>query len=356
MMSRALLALLLLTLGACKEEKEEKKRFVEKPTPVVVELVKRSTMSDALLSTSTVDSKTSIEILAEVPGVLTRIWVDQGDVVKKGARLAKIQRADLGLSVRSASTSVGQLGREVTRLKPLFEKGIVSRQIYDNAIYQFDQAKVEQSRAKNAASNARVKATSPGLIAMRYVNPGQQVALGTPLFKIIDPEHLIVNIHLPERVLSGQLLGRKVFVESDAVGIQAQGVVERVSPIVDPRSGTVGVRIAIENNSAFRSGMFVRTKLVTHEKENVLVLPRRALIYQEDSISVFVQSKKNDRVIALRRKVEVGLKDGSHAEITKGLEEGDKVIIIGQETLKDGTLITLGDVKNDDLKEEKNPK
>ncbi len=333
--------ILLFALCACKVDlgKTEKKRkqFVEKPTPVVVEKVSRITMSDALLSTSTVDSRNSIDILAEVPGVLAQLWVEEGDVVKKGKRLAKIQRADLGLSVKSASTSVKQLEREVLRLKPLFDKGIVSRQIYDNAVYQFDQAKLEQSRANNAAGNASVRATSKGVVAMKFVNLGQQVAVGTPLFKIIDPEDLIVNVHLPERALSDELLGRKVIVESEAIGVKADGIVEKVSPIVDPRSGTVSVKIAIDKNTKLLSGMFVRTRLVTNEKTNVMAVPRRALIYNEDEISIFVV----DGTVAKRKVIEIGLKDSINAEVVTGLTGEEQVIVMGQDTLKNGTLILV---------------
>lgn len=332
----------------CNENKkeEEKENTIEQPTPVVIEKLERATMQNALLATSTVESRTSLDIVAEVPGIVTKLWVEQGDTTQKNQKLAKIQRAELGLGLKIANRSLKQLNKEALRLKPLFEKGIISRQIYDNAIYRAEQAKAEQRRARNAAGDARVKTPIEGVVALRHISLGQQVSIGTPLFKIVDPKSLIININLPERALSDNLLGRKVIIESDTLGISTTGSVEKISPIVDARSGTIAVRIVIDSpkettQKKLIPGMFVRTNLIINEKKDVLIVPRRALIYNDKSVSVFTVNYKTSIPLAKRVSVKIGLLDSTRAEILEGLQENDAVIIIGQNTLKDGAKVEI---------------
>ena len=81
-----------------------------------------------------------MDVVAEIPGIVISLDVEQGDSVKKNARLAQIQRDELALGVETAQSSVSRLQSEVERLKPLFDKGVVSRQVYDEAKWRLEQA------------------------------------------------------------------------------------------------------------------------------------------------------------------------------------------------------------------------
>jgi membrane fusion protein (multidrug efflux system) len=334
---KAVVLIALLILGGCskKEEVEEAPQQVRK-VPVEVVKTANRTIRDTLVSTSTVDARTAVDVVAEVPGVVIALDVEQGDEVKKGQRIAQVQREELNFGLDSARSVVGRLEGEVERLKPLYEKGVISRQVFEEANWRLQEARSEQKRAGMAASDLRSTAPMSGVVALRYVNLGQQVATGSPLFRIVDPSNLIVAVNLPENALGRIFEGQAAYLESDALpGKRFDGAVERISPVVDPRTGTLRIQISLSDEAAkaLRPGMFVKTHIVTSERSDVLAIPRRAVIFVDDQATVFTVAQD----IATRKSVELGITEGSWVEITSGLSAEDRVVVLGQEGLKSGT-------------------
>lgn len=334
---KVVILLALIILGGCskKEEVADTPQQVRKVPVEVVTAVQR-TIRDTLVSTSTVDARTAVDVVAEVPGVVINLDAEQGDTVKKGQRIAQIHREELNFGLDSARTVVGRLEGEVERLKPLYEKGVISRQVFEEANWRLQEARSEQKRAGMAASDLRSTSPMSGVVALRYVNLGQQVAMGTPLFRIVDPTQLIVAVNLPENALGRIFEGQAAYLESDALPDQRfQGTVERISPVVDPRTGTIRVQVTLsdETAKALRPGMFVKTHIVTNERPDVLAIPRRAVIFADEQATVFTVADD----IATRRSVELGVTEGAWVEITAGLNAEDRVVVLGQEGLKSGT-------------------
>jgi RND family efflux transporter MFP subunit len=250
-----------------------------------------------------------------------------------------VSREELDLSVDTAKSAVARLEREVERLRPLHEKGIVPRQQFDEAKYRLEEAKAEQRRARTAASDKRIVAPTDGVVALRYVTVGQQVATGTPLFRLVQPDDLIVTVNLPEGALSRVFEGQEAYFVSDALADgDFRGTVEKVSPVVDPRTGTVQVTLDVDESdekARLRPGMFVKTNIVTKKRDGVLTIPRRAAIRGDEGHWVFVVQDG----IAHRRPVELGVSEGTRVEVTSGLAEGEAVVVLGQDGLKDGTAV-----------------
>lgn len=352
---------LIFALGCENGEKDEEKAEAEaasvtRKVPVeAVEVVERD-IRDTLESTAAVDARQAVDIVAVVPGVVVSLDVEQGDTVKKGERLAKIQREELNLGVQAASSAVGRLQQEVDRLKPLLDKGVISRQMYDEARYRLEEARGEQRRARVAVGDTRVTTPMDGVVAMRAVNLGQQVATGTPLFRVVDPAELIVVVNLPETALGDVFEGQSSYITSEALDdARFPATVERISPVVDPRTGTIRVTLRIDEAEdviteeekqpeeaapparQLRPGMFVKTYIVTSERENALVVPRRAVTYLDDRAMIFVVESG----VAIRKPVVTGIAEGSLIELREGVSSGDSVIVLGQDGLKDGTPVDV---------------
>jgi membrane fusion protein (multidrug efflux system) len=326
---------LVLAVGCQDKKKKEDVTATNRLVPVEVVDVRVGPIRDTLTSTSTVDSRLSVDIVAEIPGIVVGLDVEQGDTVKQNARLAQIQRAELGLGVDTAKSSVNRLESEVDRLKPLFDKGVVSRQMFDESVWRLEQAKSEQRRANTAAADQRVTSPMDGVVAVRTVNVGQQVAMGTPLFRVVDPADLVVFVNLPETALGRVFEGQKTYVESEALASkQFDGTVERISPVVDPRTGTVRVTIGVASqDEGLRPGMFVKVNIVIEEKSDALIIPRRSVVYVEDEATVFTVAKG----LAERRSVSLGVSEGAEIQVLSGLKAGEPVVVLGQDGLKNGT-------------------
>ena len=347
------------------KKKEETQAAVGRKVPVEAVSAVRRNIRDTLIATSTVESRNTVDIVAEIPGVVVALDVEQGDFVKKRQRLARINREELNLGVQAADSAVGRLKAEVERLRPLRAKGVISQQMFDEAKYRLEEARGEQRRAQTAASDLRVTSPLDGVVAMRNVNIGQQVATGTPLFRIVDPDDLIVAVNFPENALGTVYQGQNAYVESEALqGATFAATVDRISPVVDPRTGTVRVvldvqsdhpigepadaakdqadALAAEPNVAapkrtLRPGMFVKAFVVTAERPNALVIPRRAVVYLDDRPTVFAVTDG----VARRTSVTLGVSEGPSVEVVDGIEDGASVVVLGQDGLKDGTPVDV---------------
>ncbi len=358
---RRLIPILVLLLSlpvvtGCNDGKKEKtEAAVSRKVPVEAVSAVRRTIRDTLIATSTVESRQSVDIVAEIPGVVVELDVEQGDTVKKNQRLARINREELNLGVRAADSAVSRLKAEVERLRPLRKKGVISQQMFDEAVYRLQEAEGEQRRARTAASDSRVISPFEGVVAMRSVNVGQQVATGTPLFRVVDPSELIVAVNFPETALGKVYEGQDAYVESEALGgIRFNAKVDRISPVVDPRTGTVRVVLSIASEApqgeaevapeagaapvkTLRPGMFVKGFVVTAERPNALVIPRRAVVFLDERATVFAV----ENGVAKRKEVVLGVNEGPSVEVTDGLADGVPVVVLGQDGLKDGTPVEV---------------
>ena len=339
-----LLAFVLIGSVACDGndgEKDKEEQGAPKSVPVETIAVAHADLRETIVSTSTVDSRNAVDVVAEIPGTVVELAKEQGDPVTKGQQLARVSREELSLGVQTAKSAVARLEREVERLRPLFEKGILPRQQYDDAQYRLEEARTEQRRANMSASDRRVTAPTDGVIAIRYVNLGQQVATGTPLFRIVQPQDLVVHVNLPESSLAKIHEGQLAYLSSDAVGEdEFASKVEKISPVVDPRTGTVRVTLTLadlepEKAAKLRPGMFVKAFIVTEARTGVLAIPRRAVSRSDDGPFVFVVSGG----AASRRPVQLGVAEGARVEIVEGLTDGESVVVLGHDGLKDGTAV-----------------
>ncbi len=335
-----LLLIVAVALAACEDREDEKKEeAVVRNVPVETALARKTDLRESIVSTSTVDSRNAVDVMAEIPGTVVSLQVDQGDAVREGELLGRLSREELGLGVESARAAVSRLEAEVNRIKPLYDKGIVPRQQYDEAQYRLQEAKAEQRRASLSANDRRVVAPIDGVVAIRYVSPGQQVATGTPLLRIVQPSDLLVYVNLPEAALGRAYEGQEVIVKSDALPDETfEAVVEKVSPVVDSRTGTVRVTIDLaesEGEKKLRPGMFVKTNIVTSKRDAALAIPRRAVTQSERGTYVFVVTDG----IARRRDVELGVAEGTMVEVLSGVSAQEQVVVLGKDGLKDGTAV-----------------
>jgi membrane fusion protein (multidrug efflux system) len=116
------------------------------------------------------------------------------------------------------------------------------------------------------------------------------------------------------------------------------GRIDRMSPVVDPETGTMKVTIEVRDQSRqLKPGMFARVHIVHDTHRNTVLAPRDAIIEEDDQTSVFVVQDST----AFRRTVETGYVNSVHIEVVKGLDEGDTVVTIGKGSLKDSTRVEL---------------
>lgn len=315
----------------------------DEAAPVRVVPVERGPIFESIAASATVDSDRRADILVEVSGTVASIAVQEGDAVAPGQELARLKNPQLEGELRQAETSLRRSEEDYEAVRGLFEKGFVSRSEYDQAALAFDTARLRAEQARETASSRELASPIRGTVSLRDLRYGEAVSVGRLAFQIVDLDALKVEVNLPEKALARVHVGQEVQVRSEILGgVASAGRVARLSPVVDPASGTVKVTVALSGaQQALRPGMFVNLDIVVDRREDALIVPKRALVYEGGDAFVFVVADGE----AKQRPVTPGFGEEERMQLQDGVQEGEQVVIVGQALLRDGARVRILDTE-----------
>lgn len=356
MASRNKISLLLLAvllsgaLAACggpgKDDKSqaEADKDAEVSVPVEVALAYRGDVSAFYSGTTTLEAEHDAEVVAKVGGVVEKLFVEEGQRVKAGQVMAKLDDARLSLEVARAEANLAKLEQEYRRQKKLHASQLVSAEAYERLGHELNAMRTDLELARLQLAYTEIRAPFDGLVAERHVRIGNMIQQNSTAFRVTTYDPLIARLHVPERELNKLAVGQVAEVRVDAVPDKTfSGVVDRVSPVIDASTGTFAVTIAISGESnSLKPGMFGRVAIVHDTRADAVLVPRGAVVTEDAKSSVFVVRDG----VAQRQLVRTGYITNGSIEILEGIEAGDAVITVGQSSLKDGARVA---VINDDI-------
>ena len=348
------LALVLLTLGAlplgsalgfgCKggdPAKRDGLKTGDSDAPVPVEVVKLAPgpIEDSLRFSSTLRAETQVAVLARTVGQIRQRNVEEGDVVTRNQILARIEADEQSSAISRINSDLALATKNLTRDQELHKQGVVSETVLERSKSELERLQIARRDARRSLGYTTVRAPIAGMVTMRSVKYGDLVTPNQPLFEITDFNSLVAEVFVPEKDIGRVSVGTSARLRSPGADADlTAGTVLRISPVVDPRSGTVKVTLDLKGApkaAALRPGMFVDVHLVVAKEDNALLLPRRALIYDNDEPYVFLV---NDGV-AKRIRVDIELEDREFVKPASGFAAGDQVVVAGQVGLKDGAKV-----------------
>ena len=204
-------------------------------------------------------------------------------------------------------------------------------------------AMVDPSRPGEVYSQSQVVSTISGTVLSAPIHPGDTVSANSAVYVVGDLSTLIVETFVPERFSNSAQRGltAQVFLEA-LPGETFNAVVDEVSPVLDPLSRTLRIRLRFAGrpDSRIKAGMFATISLVTNTRQNVPVIPRTAMINTYGSWIVFIVDERNT---AQRREITLGLESETLVEVTGGIEIGDRVVTAGQNFLTHGESVRIVD-------------
>lgn len=330
--------------------------------------VQKGTITKAVVATGEIRPLAEAEVKSKIGGVVRRFFVEEGDRVKKGQRLAEIvptatpeELVYAREAVKTAGSRLEQSRRRLVRIESLAAKDLVSdaeieeaetQLSIDEARYDAAAAELEvleegsaatlssggegRSSASSALSDMIISSPIGGIVLSRNVDEGSAVIPlssaygGTSLMTLADVSSMHFEGDVDEsdvaKITEG--MAAKVFVDAYPETVFT-GVLTRIAPQGVKQEGVVNFNVEAEldgDTRLLRTGMSADVQLVLQERSDVLTLPEGAVIYEGDS--TFVEIAGEAAVGGpMRTPVEVGLSDGIRTEITKGLEEGQKVLL-----------------------------
>jgi membrane fusion protein (multidrug efflux system) len=335
-----------MLLGACggnepENDTEEGEEGEEETiaVPVEVEMPVRGDIVAVYSGTAPIEAFAEADVIAKVAGEIREISVEEGDDVRKGQVLARLDGDRLRLELNQSEANLRKLQRDYERNVELEAKGLVSSGDFDKIKYDLEALQASYNLAKLELDYTQIRAPIDGVISDRFVRLGDTLAVYDPAFRITSLDPLVAYLHVPEREYRHVEQGQPVGIDIDALqGQRVIAEVTRVSPVVDPQTGTFKITIEIaDEQRRIKPGMFGRINIVYDQHANVLQIPRSAIVEDAGETAVFVV--EDDK--AVRKLVETGYSDSGMMEITLGLSDGDRVITVGQIGLKDDALVTI---------------
>jgi membrane fusion protein, multidrug efflux system len=316
---------------------------------VTVEEIVPTTIEEFVIATGTVVAVKDAVISGETAGYYRPVNnpatgrpYELGDSVSAAAEVIHLDNPDEENAIRMDSVvlTLDITERMFEQQKILHDKGGVTLSELKDAERSYIDARYAHESAGMRLSKLSVTAPFDGVIVELPQNtPGVRVNAGTEMFRIIDYRKLTMEVSLPEKRIGEVTVGQPVRVSnytmSDTV---LSGRIAQVSPALDPDSRTFAAVITVDNpDLALRPGMFVKTEIIVAASEEAVVVPVDVVIERRNRKTVYVV----ERGFARYRVVETGLENPDSVEITAGLEAGERLVVDGFETLRDGAAVRI---------------
>ena len=341
-----LLSVSLLSSCSDTETASQETKDVIISVPVEVAALSVGDISSKYATTAVLEAKEEAFVVPRASGIIEHIYVEEGDYVEKGQILAQIEPRRYHLNLDRAKADLVGVEKELAKINKVYDKKLVSDDTYDKLTAQYESANATLSLAELDLKEATITAPISGFIAQRNAKVGNlsESFQRERMFHIVQQKELYGIVYLPEKELSKVHKDQPASLDLTAFnGKEIDAFVERISPVIDAKTGTFKVTLRVPNpDHLLKSGMFAQVKLNYDTKQNVILLPRKALLAIDDSINVFVVKDG----IASRKAVTVGYQEGEVVEILSGLSGNEKVVITGHQNLRDQAPV---DIVNDDV-------
>lgn len=319
------------------DKKDKKDKEGTDAVPVQVVSPRIGNISSFLLFSSNIDSEKVVDIFPMSMGIIESINFDEGQYVKKGDILAVLDEREASINEQKAGKNYQKLKAEFERQKEIFEKQMLSKEEFERLRYNMEAAQLEWKHAKLLLSYTRIKTPIGGVVTKRYIKVGNKISTSQMAFSVVQDKEKIAVVNIPEQEKNS------IFKKQDTLILageqQVPGFIKRISPAIDPGSGTFKVTVAVnDKEGVYAVGQFVTVKVIKKVHRDVILLTKDAIVREGGKAFVFIVSDKNE---ALKKTVKLGFEDGNTVEVTSGVSATDRVVTGGKSSLKNKTLVKI---------------
>lgn len=324
-----------MTMASCGQKAAEPQAVVVEETPkVTVVTVHAENVPQMSTYPTTVIAEVVNNITPQSASRINEIFVEVGDHVKKGQKLATMDAINLEkIKLQMVNDSI-----EYGRIKELYEIGAASQSDFEKITLAYE---VSKKSYTNLLENTILTSPISGIITARNYDEGDMYAMAQPLFVVQDITPVKMLINVSESNYSKVKKGMEVELTADAFPEDTfKGKVSLVYPTIDQRSHTFPVEIFVDNkDEKLRPGMFARVSMNYGDNFRV-VIPDRALLKQVGADDKYVYVLNDDNTVTYTP-VEVGIRMGDRYEIISGLNDGDIIVTSGQTRLKNNINVDI---------------
>jgi membrane fusion protein (multidrug efflux system) len=318
----------------------------DKTVPVEVATLGTGPIEEVLRFSTNLEAEQSVGVFSQAARQVVELRAEEGDRVARGQVLLRLQDEEQRTALAKVEGQLAKARREHERQKNLWAEKLIPEQAFNDATYELEQLEHALDEARRQLSYTVVRAPIAGTVTRRLANLGDQVTVNQHLFDLVDFDTLVARVYVPEKELAKLRAGLDARITAPALaGAVYRGDVSRLSPVVDPQSGTVKVTIGIPEWQGLRPGLYVDVALVTAVRPEAVLVPKRALVYDQDQVFVYrlaAAGGEDGGATVERVLLRSVLEDKEHVVPAPGtFAAGDRVVVAGQAGLKDGAAVRI---------------
>jgi len=292
--------------------------------------------------TGTVEAIHDATLSAQVSGTIIYI-ADRGVRVREGDPVAQVDSVEAHAALVQARAQYELAQDRYNRQQPLYRDSIISALEFQQVRSELTQAKSALAQARKRLDNTTLEAPFSGTVEKRFVELGEQISPGQNVARVVDVRPARITAGVPERYVGEVEKGTTVEVRFSASSVSSRtGRVSFVGSAIDPESRTFPIEITLPNRErTIKPEMSVQLRVTGKTFENVISIPRTAVLRDETGPYVYVAEQTDSTVVAQSRDVVLGAQTGARVVADSGLAAGDRLIIAGQNNVAPGTPVTM---------------
>jgi len=333
-----------LFLSACDEADQNGGNNQERVRVIPVETINivQDSFEDFIRLSGVAEAIEDAVISSESSGRIMEI-VPLGTRLQKGETVARMDDRLIRASFEAAKTSYNLADDTYRRLAVLYADSIISTQDFDAARAQRDQAKAQLDQVTKQLEDAVITAPFSGRVEERFVRTGELINPGMPVVRLINSDRIRVAAGVPERFSGEVTEGTPVRLSTRSNNAPVyESTISFAGNLIDPDTRTFTIEIELRNKDAvIKPEMVVDIRALRATIENATIIPRTAIVRDENSVSVYVARSSNGHKVAELVEVQTGTASGPVVEILNGLKEGDEVVTAGMSNLSPGDRLNV---------------
>lgn len=328
-----------LTLQSCGKEGETKTEPEKKIQAVKIIEVTGRPFEETYKIVGIVKPFNSAKISSEEGGLITYQPFDKGSRVSNGQVVVRLRKDQDIASYDQATTQYELAKSNFERMEKLYEEKVATEQDYTNAKFQLELTERSLDVLETRLSKSYVTSPISGIVDQKYLGKGEVCGPGTPILNVVEVSRVKISAGIPESYVGEVEKGSQVKITFDVYpGEEFNGTVSYVSPTLSPVNRTFEIEVILNNKDGrLKPEMSANIEIERSNSDNAIVLPQDYIVDFGNEKFVFIL--END--IAKKRVVSLGGRNNNDVLISSGLNQGDKLIIEGFQSITDGDKVQV---------------
>ncbi|MCZ2444541.1 MAG: efflux RND transporter periplasmic adaptor subunit [Flavobacteriales bacterium] len=285
----------------------------------------------------TIDSDENIFVSPEMNGVVTDIYVKEGEQVNKGALLAQLESAAIANSLQEAKTGLALATTAYEKQKRLWDQNIGSEIQYLQAKTNMESLQSRVKAIEAQLNMTRIKSPISGTVDLVELKLGEMASPGRTGVRVINLDKMKAKAMISETYLKQVKNGDEVHIQLPDMGMEITSKLTHVSQVVNPFNRSFQIEVTLNNKDKFlKPNMIAKIKIKDQKLDNVWVVESNLIQRIDNQSFLMVSVLEDNKPVARKKEIEIGLEYNGKTVVTSGLKTGDLIITSGQNEVVDG--------------------